>query len=438
MKKIIMKINIINKKNIIKVIILFSYLICWLSISTSFKDLLINFETQFNDIFIIINFLRHLSIYLFFFICSFLIIFQFKFIKFNFKQNIIYLMILIYFLLQIPGLILTGNDVQNISFVISSLTVLLTIILIENFYTDNEKKNLIYFILVLLSTVFVIKFIPDFINFLNGNYTLYGSFEQESKSFLRKAEPRSSGISRNLLIIIIFAEALGLKKKINKYVFETFKICFFTIIFLFQSRIIIFLSILYLILSFLFNKKLNMKNLLIQFFKYLAIPIFLFFILMNNFTIQQNKNHNNNLTYNIIENVNKNVRSFDTFSSGRLDDWYKLFNNFNYKQIFGYGAQGDRFLIKQTASNGVLYAISSSGFLGLLFFLSFSLYASILSIKNIIKGFYLQNDYIFYTNLMVIIILLRSLLESGYAVFGIDYIVLVTCLTLINDKNLKN
>ena len=162
---------------------------------------------------------------------------------------------------------------------------------------------------------------------------------------------------------------------------------------------------------------------------------------MNNFTIQKKKYENNNLennfTYNVFENVKKNVRSFDTFSSGRLDDWYKLLNNFNLKQIFGYGAQGDRFLIKQTASNGVLYALSSSGFLGLLFFLSFSLYAFILSIKNIAKAFYFKNNYMFYINLIIIIILLRSLFESGYAVFGIDYIIFVTCLALINNKNLK-
>ena len=53
------------------------------------------------------------------------------------------------------------------------------------------------------------------------------------------------------------------------------------------------------------------------------------------------------------------------------------------KIIFGYGAQGDRFLINQSASNGIIYATASSGFLGLLF-LYFFLYFRylILSKKN--------------------------------------------------------
>ena len=32
--------------------------------------------------------------------------------------------------------------------------------------------------------------------------------------------------------------------------------------------------------------------------------------------------------------------------------------------IYGYGAQGDRYLINQTASNGIIYSLSSSGILG--------------------------------------------------------------------------
>ena len=95
---------------------------------------------------------------------------------------------------------------------------------------------------------------------------------------------------------------------------------------------------------------------------------------------------------------------------------------------------GDRYLINQSASNGAFYALTSSGIIGLISFLLFTLFALIISVKNILKGNYLQNNFIFYTNLIIIIILLRSLFESGYAVFGIDFIIFITCLSLINKK----
>ena len=56
-----------------------------------------------------------------------------------------------------------------------------------------------------------------------------------------------------------------------------------------------------------------------------------------------------------------------------FDDWKSLLSKINTSIILGYGAQGDRFLINQTASNGILYSLSSSGILGT-FFLLFHFY----------------------------------------------------------------
>ena len=44
----------------------------------------------------------------------------------------------------------------------------------------------------------------------------------------------------------------------------------------------------------------------------------------------------------------------------------------NNSLVFGYGAQGDRYLINQTASNGMIYAITSSGIFGLISFIFFN------------------------------------------------------------------
>ena len=434
MKKIIMKIDYLNKKNIFKITIFLSYLACWVSISTTFDDLIIYSQVQTFTIIDLINFFRHFGVYFFLFINFFLLIFNFKFLKFHSSKNLIYLFIFIYLLLQIPGLIQTENNIKNISFTISSFTVLFSIILIDNFFSQNEKKVLVYVILSFLSLVFFIKFIPDLINFLNAKYTLYGNFNTDSNLYLNKTEPRSSGLSRTMLVMIIFIEVMNWRKFLNRYLFESIKIFSILVILLYQSRLIIFLLILYLILSFIFNRRYNIKYFITEILKYIIIPIFLFLLLMNNFTIQKKNDYQNNLNYNLIENSKKSLRPFQSFSSGRFEDWKKILNNFDYKKSYGYGSMGDRYLINQSASNGAFYALTSSGIIGLISFLLFTLFALIISVKNILKGNYLQNNFIFYTNLIIIIILLRSLFESGYAVFGIDFIIFITCLSLINKK----
>ena len=50
----------------------------------------------------------------------------------------------------------------------------------------------------------------------------------------------------------------------------------------------------------------------------------------------------------------------------------KIFYQKSPSIIFGYGAICDRFLINQTASNGILYALISSGISGFLFFTFFT------------------------------------------------------------------
>ena len=438
MKKTMMKINSINKIKIIKTIIIFSYLACWLSISTNFEDLKLIFETNNFNIFNLINFLRHLSVYIFFFISLTMLISYFQFEKEKLKINFIYILIFFYFLFQITGLILTDNNLENISFIISAITIIFTILLINIFFTFNEKKIFIYLFLSILFIVFSIKFIPDFINFLNGNYTMYGSFDPNSKYFVNKVEPRSSGLSRSLLIIFIFLEVLILNSKKKSNLFELTKILIISIIFLFQSRLIIFLLILYLITTFIINGDFKIKYFFSFIFKYIIIPTSFFLLLTNNYAIQKNKMstelNNDNSTNNIIENTKKNLRPIDSFSSGRIDDWKNIIKKYDLKIIYGYGAQGDRYLINQSASNGVIYALTSSGIAGLILFLSFSLISLKLSLRNLKKNIFIKSTYLYCSNFVILIILLRSIFESGYAVFGIDYIIFMTCLSITKTK----
>ena len=90
-----------------------------------------------------------------------------------------------------------------------------------------------------------------------------------------------------MLVMIIFIEVMNWRKFLNRYLFESIKIFSILVILLYQSRLIIFLLILYLILSFIFNRRYNIKYFITEILKYIIIPIFLFLLLMNNFTIQK-------------------------------------------------------------------------------------------------------------------------------------------------------
>ncbi len=154
----------------------------------------------------------------------------------------------------------------------------------------------------------------------------------------------------------------------------------------------------------------------------------------NNITKQNTKNspkiiYNFNLNT-FFDNTKKPIRviSETNFSSGRFDDWSNIFLEMKKNILIGFGAQGDRFLIKQSASNGLIYAYSSSGIIGLFFYFIFSLLVLLKTLKELfLKD--RKNNIEKINNILILIILMRSLLESSYAVFGIDLIILSTLLS---------
>tara|TARA_B100001057_G_C22605697_1_gene854555 strand:- start:102 stop:752 length:651 start_codon:yes stop_codon:yes gene_type:complete len=138
--------------------------------------------------------------------------------------------------------------------------------------------------------------------------------------------------------------------------------------------------------------------------------------------------------------LNKNFkRPIDpnTFSSGRSQDWSLILKKMDKSILYGYGSQGDRYLINQTASNGLIYAVSSSGIVGLFFFISFSLYFLLIVFKNLIleRSSSLKKNYL--SSLVIFLILLRSILESSYAVFSVDFIIIFTFINFLNKFNTK-
>ena len=481
-----------DKDFISKLSLVFFFSISWLSISSNYQNLLIFSSNESITVIQILNFFRTALNILIFPILIFLFIKMLNEIDdFRFKKNLFFLIPLGYFICQIPALFYTTNSVENLYYILSSLNLIMIMTLSVKIFKTNEILILVYVTFIVLFMVLMITFFKDLINFIFNNgigKKFYGSIN----TILGENYIRSSGASRiSLILLIIYSTVL--MRCINSQILKTIPLFVFsTIVFLYESRAGVILLILFIISSFLFNKKEFLKNIK----KYLFFCIFFPFLCSiqinylhspasGNFRtaeeLQVFKKHKElrlsedrstlsedgstlsedgstlskdgtalkkimpNIAFNFLCDVAKcndksqRILNKDKLltTSGRIDDWKDLINQFYNKGnnlIFGYGAQGDRYLINQTASNGILYALSSSGVVGLLFFLIFSIAAGL----HILKYFFTnrKNNTINHFSIFILLILgVRSLIESSYALFGIDFILFYMSYALADKYN---
>ena len=423
----------ILKISLIEIFLIFSYLICWGSISTSLNDFL-NFINitylNFNNIF---NFLRQFLMIMIFPILIIIFINNFK--KLSLKNELIFVSALAYFLLQIPGLILTGNSIINIGYIISSLNILLIFIL-ANIYFDKKRYYIFFYISLIMLFFMIILNYKIILNFFTAESSqiLY-LYHNNIEAFFGKQSPRSTGSSRTFLLIMIITFLIFnqfLKKNyFIKYVIYTLVAIF---ILLFQSRTTITLLIVFIFMNYIYEQDFSLKKFIKYLITYFIVPIILLYsiLIMKQFNHDKNLLNLDNKTNNVSKNLSDVTKNFkrpidtQSFSSGRIEDWKSILLKMDKSIIFGYGAQADRFLINQSASNGLIYAFSSSGFLGLLFFLFFSIYSFFIIFNNFLFIIRSKQIEFFYCSIVALSILLRSLLESSYALFSVDFIVIYT------------
>ena len=141
--------------------------------------------------------------------------------------------------------------------------------------------------------------------------------------------------------------------------------------------------------------------------------------------------------YNITDDFKRPIDP-QTYSSGRFNDWKNILLKIDQSIIYGYGSQGDRFLINQTASSGIFYAISSSGILGTISYIFFSLFSFWIILKRLFKNFKYKDSINHYYSTVVLLLLLRSILESSYAVFSVDFIIIYTFINYLNKFSFKD
>ena len=298
--------------------------------------------------------------------------------------------------------------------------------------------------MLLLITILNYKTFSNF--FYSGSLSSLYTFFFSHETFLGKDSPRSTGSSRTLLFLMIVSFII-FYKHFEKYNFLklTIYVLISTFILLFQSRTTITLLAVFVLMNFICEKNFSLKNLIIYLIKYLILPIiFLYLILIIKETSYPYDFYKflkeEGVSKSMVEITKDFQRPIDpqTFSSGRVNDWKDILSNINKSIIYGFGAQGDRYLINQTASNGLLYAISSSGLIGFVPFVLFSILSLQIILKNFIKHLKFNVTINFFCSIIVLLMLLRSILESSYAVFSIDFLIIYTFINYLNKFSLKN
>ena len=230
---------------------------------------------------------------------------------------------------------------------------------------------------------------------------------------------------------------------------------FFVIIF--QSRTIAFIFYFFLIL----NITLNFKDFFYD--KKLIIFCLIFPLILAasyNFTVTKIEDKHSQLDNpalyiikdTILRDQHTNLKNketdiqkkFNRFSSDIFFNWNKGIDIIKDNFLVGYGAQADRLLINQSIHNALLYAGLSGGIiaamciiviyiLSLYFFVKFKLFSK----KTYNKSFEINLA----INVLVVLNL-RSLLETSFAVFSIDYLIFIIAYLylgkhFINEKKFK-
>jgi hypothetical protein len=374
----------------------------------------------------------------------------------NNKEIFIKLIFIIYVLL---GILFTlfNSDINSYLNLFWGLAMLIPYFYIFAFDDKfNQLKFFLIFSLLLIFFVFLFYIIQIFYQaYLQSSVVhLYGISNPDLYYFKElKDPPRSSGLSRMAIILYIaLSTFLILNNNNHNNLFNIITLIISVLIgaigLAFQSRTMNFIFIFFIaLLTFIcFKKKILFKN------KYLVLLIFLPLILSTSYNYYSfyktsdlkyfNTYKSDILKFSQIITVLENTLNRskqENFSSNRFENWKKVLTISKKNIIKGYGFQADRKFIQQSVHNVYLYSLICGGMLSMLIII-------IISIRSAWTSFFILFSYT-YSNkniettsltsaFLMILLLQRSLLETSYGVYSIDYLFFLICF-FMNEINYK-
>ena len=141
-----------------------------------------------------------------------------------------------------------------------------------------------------------------------------------------------------------------------------------------------------------------------------------------------------------VEQVSEHVFRGQTFEemrtmTGRTRAWEKGWNQVLKSPVWGWGPQADRYLIKEHVHNTYMYALMASGFAGAAAFVGGLMWAWVLFLRAIIRGFadrLGQRLFLIQAGGILTFFTLRSIPEVCGAMFGVDLMVMLPVIAYLN------
>ena len=346
------------------------------------------------------------------------------------------------------------------------------IFMIASKLKDFRFNNLLYVSLFFISIIVIYFSYIILIDYLNPEH-LESAYHldtwRESGYFFNHQIPRVTGLSRSILILLVFLLFLNFDTSIFfNFLRNCICIILGTLIFIFQSKFSV-ISIFIIYIFYILSSKFKIKT-FIKIGIFLFIQIFLFFSISNykwklvslDFERIIQEEFAKNLYIGVIDiekKVNKEKEIIRTYPENRKKDkkdilnyvllsgrgqlWVDGIKYFKERPILGYGSMSDRIILNKErivksnvinpVSNAFVYSLLSGGifcfFLLILFFVSIREY--------FIKIFYfrdLENFYLKIGSLIFLLIFLRLFIENSMMLFGIDFILIMNVLYLLKGK----
>ena len=424
-----------KNKNIYLLIFLTYWILLWLSINTfpTKQGLFIISTSKFANLRIIMALFSTLLMVIF---CFFYIL-----IKKKFKISAIYLILILIFISQIIGLYYNENKDFSLAHSFLALLAIGTValfILCEQIDIKGITKYFFWILIFFLTIAFILNVYPK-INDLKY-FDFQSAFAGREANMFSLSNPRATGLSRSLSIINLFfiLVFLNLKKNYTKNFMVILITAISVIIIFFQSRgtLLCYFTSLAILIFFLQNSKSNFK--LKKFLILTLLPLILYFSINTyiNKIILSNKD------------IKINNRILIKNTSGRTEIWSYSLKNYNYKKIFGYGPQGDRFILKDNtsikkkygdnSSNIFIYTLLSGGIISIILLILFFYEILKIFIKNKKLLFFNKNSiYLNFSILCLIFFSIRSLFENSFGLFSIDFLIVCLSVFFINNYTKK-
>ncbi len=308
----------------------------------------------------------------------------------------------------------------------------LSLFFVVSILDQKEREYLIKLTILIIILGFIFYFsLAVFQMYQSSNLSFYGIMGGIDGYMGFKNPPRSSGLARLSLILFSSLFVFFVLKKPthnkNLLIFIISILSITTLIFESRTANFIWLIIFISIFLFYFNSIKHKLKILIFIF---IIP----FIVVGVYNAAKKNLINNNFTLDkkifkidIKDSaLNTIFREQDhNFSSGRYENWFKTYDLLKEKPIIGYGAQADRLILNQSIHNAFLYSFLSGGLIAGFLFLLVYFKTLYFFIKFLLSKSLHSNFYFCISIVLIIILNLRSILETSFAIYSIDYLIFI-------------